>query len=211
MKNKRKISLIIALTVAALFMAETAYAGYTTPEIYGQNIRGSFRINNGATHTTSRDVTLNSSIIPSWRYYQYYFQSWYYNFAVNTSGFVPPYEWSGYEYVGGYDSSECGTTIDHSWDAEESPYREVDVNGNYVTDATARLYLAKVEDGVVGDDIEAIPSGNSNEGNLFRYDESGDLYIFNLSTDELSIGTWQLRVELDDGTSKYVTITLKQK
>ncbi len=64
-------------------------------------------------------------------------------------------------------------------------------------------------DGVVGSEIEANSTSAATTGNLFRYDSTGDQYIFNLGTKSLSTGTWQIRIELDDGTSKYVTIGLK--
>lgn len=88
-------------------------------------------------------------------------------------------------------------------------FRLQDVNGNYVADAVAKLYVAKVENGLVGTETEAVSTSAATTGNLFRYDDSGSQYIFNLGTKRLSTGTWQLRIELDDGSSKYVTITLK--
>lgn len=81
--------------------------------------------------------------------------------------------------------------------------------GNFVTDAIARIYLAKIVNGVAGQEINGTSPGNANQGNLFRYDTTENQYIFNLATKPLSAGTWQIRIELDDGTSRFVNIGLK--
>lgn len=81
--------------------------------------------------------------------------------------------------------------------------------GNYIPTAVAKIYLSKINDNVVGTEIEAESQGEANTGNLFRYDSVDNQYIFNLGTKNLSQGTWQIKIVLDDGTSKYVTISLK--
>ncbi len=84
-----------------------------------------------------------------------------------------------------------------------------DANGNYISTAVARIYLTQISSNIMGTELEGISTSAATEGNLFRYDSTDNLYIFNLATDNLSAGTWRLRVELDDGTSKYVNISLK--
>lgn len=76
-----------------------------------------------------------------------------------------------------------------------------------VTDAAARLYLAKVTYGVVGTEFPATASGNSNQGNLFRF--TGDHYAFNWSTKNLTAGVYRLRVDLGDGVSRTVLVTIR--
>jgi len=83
-----------------------------------------------------------------------------------------------------------------------------DALGNYVSSAIAKIYLAKLSDSVIGTEEKAVSTSAATEGNLFRYDSSSDQYIFNLSTENLSVGTWQIRIELDDGSSKFVDISL---
>jgi hypothetical protein len=82
-----------------------------------------------------------------------------------------------------------------------------DIQGNPITSAQARIYLAKVSNGIMGTELEAFSTSAANTGNLFRYD--GSQYIFNLGTKDLSTGTWQIRIALDDGTSKYTFFSLK--
>ena len=73
-------------------------------------------------------------------------------------------------------------------------------SGDYVCTAGARIYIAQVIDGVVGQEMEGVSIGGANEGNIFRCDEDDKQYIFNLSTKDLTERLWQIRVELDDGT-----------
>jgi hypothetical protein len=88
-------------------------------------------------------------------------------------------------------------------------FQLMDANGNFVTGATAKIYMAKISGTITGSELEATSTSAATTGNLFRYDITGNQYIFNLGTKTLSTGTWQIRIELDDGTSKYVTIGLK--
>ncbi|MFH1640714.1 MAG: PxKF domain-containing protein, partial [Candidatus Omnitrophota bacterium] len=84
-----------------------------------------------------------------------------------------------------------------------------DNNGNFIASAIARIYISKISNDVVGTEVEAESVGEANTGNLFRYDSADNQYIFNLGTKALSRGTWQIRIALDDGSSKYVNISLK--
>lgn len=88
-------------------------------------------------------------------------------------------------------------------------FQLTDVQGNFITDAVANIYLAKVSDSGTGTEMEAESTSAATEGNLFRYDAGGNQYIFNLDTKPLSAGTWQIRIALDDGTSKYALMTLR--
>jgi endonuclease G len=77
-----------------------------------------------------------------------------------------------------------------------------------IGNATAKLWLAKVVNNVPGAEVPAESNGNSNTGNLFHHEGNGQ-YIFNLSTKDLSTGTYQLRVDLGDGVLRTVLITLR--
>lgn len=79
-----------------------------------------------------------------------------------------------------------------------------------IPNLTARLYLAKISDGVVGTIEEADSTAGPDSGNVFRYDAAGGLYIFNLATSGLSAGTWQLRVDLGDGLDRFVLFSLRR-
>ena len=84
-----------------------------------------------------------------------------------------------------------------------------DASGAYVTDATVRIYLAKISDGVIGTEVEASSTSAASTGNTFRYDPDANQYIFNLGTRGLSKGTWQARIEVSDGASYFVVFSLK--
>ena len=79
-----------------------------------------------------------------------------------------------------------------------------DADGIYIGTAISRLYL-RPEGGL---EIEATSTSAATEGNLFRPVADDEQYIFNLATKPLSAGLWTMRIELDDGTSKYIDITL---
>ncbi len=84
-----------------------------------------------------------------------------------------------------------------------------DANGAFVTNAVARIFVQKISDGVSGTEMEAVSRSAATTGNLFRYCSTSDQYIFNLCTKSLSRGTWQIRIQLGDGTSQYVNISLR--
>jgi DNA/RNA endonuclease G (NUC1) len=76
-----------------------------------------------------------------------------------------------------------------------------------ITDAVARLYVAKVTGNVVGPEQAAVSASNATEGNLFR--QTGNHYMFNLSTDGLTAGTYQLRVDMGDGVQRTVLVSFR--
>jgi Tol biopolymer transport system component len=82
-------------------------------------------------------------------------------------------------------------------------------DGSYVSNATARLRIAKISGNVTGSFDEAVSTNNPDGGNLFRYDASANQYIFNLGTKGLSTGTWVLQVVVNDLVAKEVQISLK--
>ncbi|MDP3057516.1 MAG: PxKF domain-containing protein [bacterium] len=119
-----------------------------------------------------------------------------YNVVYNYSGLLPPINANG-------SSFKLGSTIPikfQLWNA----------GGNNISTAIARIYLTNITNGIIGTEINGTSTSNSTTGNLFRYDSIANQYIFNLATKPLTIGTWQIRIELDDGTSRYATIGLKK-
>ena len=79
----------------------------------------------------------------------------------------------------------------------------------YVSTPVAKIYLTKITNDIIGTEIEATSTSAATTGNLFRYDSTANQYIFNLGTKTLTSGTWQIRIALDDGSSKNVTIGLR--
>ena len=57
--------------------------------------------------------------------------------------------------------------------------------------------------------MEAISTAAATTGNAFRYDSTSGQYIFNLATKGLSKGSYQLSINLQDGVSRTVTISLR--
>ena len=79
-----------------------------------------------------------------------------------------------------------------------------------LTDLVARLYVAKVSNGVTGTEAEAVSTTGADTGNVFRYDTTSAQYIFNLGTKSLSQGTWQIRIDFGDGTTNAVLVSLRK-
>ncbi|MBU4141755.1 carboxypeptidase-like regulatory domain-containing protein, partial [Patescibacteria group bacterium] len=118
-----------------------------------------------------------------------------YNAVYNYSGVLPPIKDSK-------DVFKLGSAIPVKFQLR-------DANGNNISTAIARIYLANIVDGIIGKEINGTSSGKANTGNLFRYAAADNQYIFNLASKPLIKGTWQIRIELDDGTSKYAALVLK--
>ncbi len=78
-----------------------------------------------------------------------------------------------------------------------------------ITNAVATLSLTKISGTITGTDIEAISTSAATTGNTFRFDATSGQYIFNLTTKPLSAGTWRLSIDLHDGVSRTVPISLK--
>jgi hypothetical protein len=75
---------------------------------------------------------------------------------------------------------------------------------------TARLYVARVSSGVIGTEEEVASTSSADTGNTFRYSASDDHYIFNLATRGFADGTYQLRADLGDGTSRTVLVSVRR-
>ena len=88
-------------------------------------------------------------------------------------------------------------------------FRLTDSNENFASTAIANLFLAKVSGGIAGTDEVTLSTSAADFGNQFRYDVADNQYIFNLSLD-LDIGTWQLKVVLDDGKDYAVNISVRE-
>lgn len=89
-------------------------------------------------------------------------------------------------------------------------FKLTDYDGNLVTTAVAKLYVAPVVDGKVGKEVLATSMGKSNVNNLFRYDPVENQYKYNLDTKGWQPGTYQLRVQYDDGTSQTTQLIIKK-
>jgi hypothetical protein len=80
-----------------------------------------------------------------------------------------------------------------------------------IQNATARLFMLKLSNGVTGTEVEAVSTAAATSGNQFRWDSSNAQYIFNWGTKGLSsgAGTYQLRIDLGDGLVRVVNVSLR--
>ena len=119
-----------------------------------------------------------------------------YKVIYDFSGFLPPIKLDG---TGIY---KKGRTL-------LVKFQLKDANGVFISTAIAKLYVAKIQNGIVGSDETPLSTSNADTGNLFRYDVIDNQYIYNLSTNSLSIGSWQLKVVLDDRKPYTVVVLLR--
>jgi len=76
-----------------------------------------------------------------------------------------------------------------------------------VTDAEIHVLVYQLNNNVLGDPVDVDSPGAASTGNLFRY-ENG-YYVFNLSTQGMAAGTYQLQIDMGDGVVRAVNISLK--
>jgi hypothetical protein len=84
-----------------------------------------------------------------------------------------------------------------------------DYSGAYVSTANATISYAKLTSNGFETDVKANSTSAAVTGNEFRYDSTSNQYIFNMSTNGLTEGTYRLTITLDDGKSYPVQINLK--
>jgi hypothetical protein len=78
-----------------------------------------------------------------------------------------------------------------------------------ISAASATLSFAKISNGVDGSVVEATSTSNATTGNAFRYDATSGQYIFNWSTKGMLSGTYRLTINLGDGVSRSIIVSLK--
>ena len=71
------------------------------------------------------------------------------------------------------------------------------------------IEIYRVYHGIEGDFEEAISTSAADTGNLFRYDEEEQQYIFNLGTKVLDPGAYKILILIDDGQIHTVPISLR--
>jgi hypothetical protein len=130
------------------------------------------------------------------------------NSASGSRNYGVIYDWSDFLQPVNVDGSsvfKLGSTV-------PVKFRLTNGSAGVVGATNFKLYVAKVSNNTVGTEIEAVTSTPASTGNLFRYDPSGGIYIYNMGTKGVpwSAGTWQLRVDLGDGAlNRIVLISLK--
>jgi len=120
------------------------------------------------------------------------------NYVVVGDGFLQPINLDGRSLF------KQGSTI-------PAKFQLKDYNGNYVSNAVANLWLAKISNGIPDNvEIEAISTSAATTGSLFRYDTTGNQYIYNLATKSLTAGKYQITAKLVGGQNIVDTISLKK-
>jgi hypothetical protein len=77
--------------------------------------------------------------------------------------------------------------------------------GVHIGSTAGKIYVRQLINGVEQNDGEAI---STNGSDTFIYDSSTNKYVFIMQTKSLSIGTWRLKIRLDDTSTYSYDITL---
>jgi hypothetical protein len=120
------------------------------------------------------------------------------NFTVTVT-----YAWSGFLQPINQDGSsifKLGSTI-------AVKFQLTGVSSN-VQNATVKFSYVKVSNKISNGAMKSSTTAAPTTGNLFRYDGTSQ-YIYNWGTKGLTAGTYQLRIDLGDGFSRTVNISLK--
>jgi len=84
-----------------------------------------------------------------------------------------------------------------------------DANGSDVMTALARIYVQMYSNNeLMGEPIEVTSTSGADTGNYFRI--AGAHYMYNLYTNDLNSGSYQIQAVLDDGTTRTIPLFLKQ-
>jgi hypothetical protein len=83
-----------------------------------------------------------------------------------------------------------------------------DANGNYVNNAIAKLSLSIIGPTIGEKYLQS--STTATNGGVFKYNSKDKIYYYNLETKGLASGTWQIRVNINDGSSNAVNIFLQK-
>ncbi|MCL7412233.1 MAG: PxKF domain-containing protein [ANME-2 cluster archaeon] len=83
-----------------------------------------------------------------------------------------------------------------------------DANGDDITDAIVRLSITRMTSTTTRTYSEPYVTETEPTDDVFIFTTS-HMYRYNLATRNMSNATWQIRLDIDDGTSKTVNISLK--
>ena len=84
-------------------------------------------------------------------------------------------------------------------------------DGSVITNAHSTIQVFKITDAVLGTREELTPdaSGQSNDGDVFRFDSSTGQYVYNFKTTGYGSGTYALRAAVNDGTVHEVRFSIR--
>ena len=124
-------------------------------------------------------------------------QSTSFSARYNFIGFLQPVLYDGIRVF------KLGSTV-------PVKFQLTDSTGAVISTATGTVTVQQFSGSApVNDPLDGVSSGGSNSGDFFRYDSTSSQYIFNLSSQPLPTGTWQVQAHLDDGSVHTVMIGLK--
>ena len=117
-------------------------------------------------------------------------------YVLGFSGILPPFKPEGISVF------KLGRTIPVKFQLWDSI-------GDFVGSAVAEIFWKKSSEETLGTEEGEFSTVAATTGNQFRYDDIDNQYIFNLSTKNLSTGTWKITIIVNDSGSYSEEIVLK--
>lgn len=119
-------------------------------------------------------------------------------------------EYKGVYLFDGFQSpiNEDGSSVFNAGKNVEVKIVLTDLTGAPFFGATVRIAVYKILDGGIEEQMAVESRGGANDGDLFRYCNEGQQYLYNLCTKGYAPGTYKVYALLDNGESHSVTITL---
>ena len=114
------------------------------------------------------------------------------------SGFLPPIDPQGSSVF------RAGRTV-------PTKFTLAAQDGTVIANAHSTIQVFKITDAVLGTREEVTPdaAGQSNVGNVFRFDGSTGQYVYNLKTTGYGTGSYTLRAAVNDGTVHEVRFSIR--
>ena len=125
------------------------------------------------------------------------------NTATGSFAVTVTYAWSGFLQPINQDGSsvfKLGSTIAVKFQLAGA--------SSGVQNATAKFSYVKISNLVAGTATKTSTTAAPSTGDMFRFDGTSQ-YIYNWGTKGLTAGTYQLRIDLSDGVSRTVNVSLK--
>jgi hypothetical protein len=105
--------------------------------------------------------------------------------------------------------SPDGSSIFRSGSKVQIRFRLSDANLKNVANAVARLNFNLITPIITGRNLKPYSYDTATTSGLFKYDSMKNWYYFQLDTKGLQTGTWQIRVDINDGSSYSANISLR--
>jgi hypothetical protein len=135
------------------------------------------------------------------------------NTTVVTATYTVDYRWDGFLQPINDTAHQVGvsTSIFKGGSTVPVKFQLKDANGNIVQATSAPVWIVPAKGSSVSSPVdETLYSDPADSATTYRWDATGQQYIYNWGTSKSQAGNyWRIGVKLDDGTTQFVNIGLR--